>query len=557
MNARRPLYFLVALWSLVLAGLLVHFYPWANKFDWLNDLRPFVLMLGFASGLGFFGFFAWKKERGLGAWPLAFLLAYIVWGGLAFIFAEVRSFGFAELLVGWSMASVFLLFVGENGAKRHMPVALSLTLVVQSILGVFAFLSTDHQRFFGLFYNANIAADAWPNAFALFFLLSFPWLLHFLFLESRRWIFPKALLTGFVLGTFFMSLSRAGFLAFGIQMLLFAVFLYKDKHYVRPTWKVAVFALLTLLLCASATVHGLQTLKIQRGEATSIVDRLEFTEPAGSVSLEERLEFFAGATELIQKKPVFGYGPFSFKFVYGTVQKGFLAISDHPHNILLQIGVNQGVPAIIFFLGLLAFLFFGNNPFGKEASLIDRTAWAAVLGAMAHSMVDFNFNFLSTTLLFWLSLSTLAPAKPFSRGLLGTQKALVFVLFAGLILCSALIYKQGRLGEDMVNHQLLLPRWTLVENGYLEEQLRYNPYDADALIQLGRYKEALAVRPKGDFRVYLGLDDASFIAFCPQIKSLMEEYLPLYEMNLHYTQAGPQMGYMQSVQTRYTALCEY
>lgn len=555
MNARRPLYFLLALWSLVLAGLLIHFYPWANKFDWINDLRPFVLMLGFASELGFLGFFFWKKERGLGAWPLMFLLGYLVWGAVAFGFAEVRNFGFAELLVSWSMASIFLLFAGENKVKLHMPAALSLALVAQSILGVFTFLNTNHQRFFGLFYNPQITADAWPNAFALFFLLSFPWLLHFLFLEPKRWIFPKALLTGFVLGTFFMSLSRAGFLAFGLELLFFATFLYKDKHFVRPSWKGAFVGFLVVLLCAAGTVHVLQTLKIQHGEATSIVDRLEFTEVAGSVSFGERLEFFEGAWKLIQEKPIFGYGPFSFKFVYGPVQKGFLAISDHPHNLLLQMGINQGLPAVFLFLVFLTLLFFQNNPFEKEVSLVDRTAWVAVLGALAHSMVDFNFNFLSTTLLFWLSLSTLAPAKPFSRGLLGVQKTVVFVLFGAIVLSSGLIYEQARL-KEVVGQHLLLPRWSLLEKGLLEEQLRYNPYDAETLIALGRYEEAIAVRPKGSFEPYLGLEDGQFKALCPQIDSLIKEYLPLYALNLHYTQAGPQMDYVQSLQIRYTALCE-
>lgn len=553
-------------WGLLAMGVAFHAIPGANKFDIIQSFAPFYVLVAFVIlGVVLFGFLEWKKGGVKTPWPL---IGFVIWSTLAFILAEVRTFGFAEIFVLWIGALLFLVFSAPKSRamlRAHLPWFALLALGFHLVVGAYAFLHTDHLRFFGFFYNPQIKADAWPNAFASFFLLAFPLALAALS-RIKKFDWLKGIVVGFLLAGFWMSFSRAGFIAFGLELVVLTLFFWKD---LKPKKKLIV-PIICMALALVGAVFFLQQAKSSTQETTDVSDRLTFSEAAGGTSVSERLEFFTGSAKLIAMDPIFGFGPVSFKSVYPQVQQGFLALSDHPHNILLKYAVERGLPAAIFFVVFLAMLLWRNSPFDKKAESLDRFVWAGIVGLMAHSMVDFNLNFFSIAMLWWLSLAMVGRLE--KKG--GNLFSLVLIL---LILAGAGYHAKPIYGS-------ILPRWDLIGqiNGLqdsndfeqrkliAQEQLSYDAFDHHALAELARiavqegriddaiasYELLLKVYPKNTFEYYV--EYAKLVKnFGPSEKldslrvdmvPLLEEFRDLEARNVHFIQSKPEGQYADELE---------
>lgn len=621
-------------WVVVLLVLVAHLFPMANKFDLVERFLP-VMGIAFLITTGcILGWvFSWWKRRktdeakfkGPDGWLLAALLGSVLWSGLSFVFADVKIFGFTEIYMLMVGALLFLYFGTVPSIKKWLPYGLSALLLIQALFGVYGFLTTDHTRFFGLFYNPEIKADAWPNAYALMFLLTFPWLLFALFKDGIKkngaFFVLKSVFAGFIFGTFLAIFSRAGYIAFGIEIIFLSIFFGKylkgKENFLR-----VVTAVVIIIAVGFTVLSGLQKAKSLYWSTADISDRLTFSDSGGASSFGERFEFFRGSLELVKEKPLFGHGPSSFKWVYPRFQKGFLALSDHPHNWILKLAVERGAPAAIFFLAFLLVLFIKTNPFSKSSPLFVKIAWSGAFGAMAHSMVDFNFNFISNYLIFWLIVSSLTSGISKKEAKTTFKKSDFFSLLAVLSIVVVLTWSSVRIVKeswhylrlrsvfgpivntiamgDTENYNPLLPRFTLLrlDDAYaknepivdkdgnffsrlsdvevaenrkilLENHLSYNPYDAEGYSRLGQmaldendleaardyFKRATEVNPKNTFRYYaeyasvlskLG-DISSLAALREKVEPLIEEYMPLYEKNLHFTQRDGEMQYIEEL----------
>ncbi|MEK7085482.1 MAG: O-antigen ligase family protein [Patescibacteria group bacterium] len=82
---------------------------------------------------------------------------------------------------------------------------------------------------------------------------------------------------------------------------------------------------------------GTEKLRSLNHKVIDVENRLTFSGDESLTSKQERKDFWKGALELIKEKPIFGWGPFSFRYAYNPIQKTLLGNSDHPHNIFLKI----------------------------------------------------------------------------------------------------------------------------------------------------------------------------------------------------------------------------
>jgi hypothetical protein len=189
----------VYLYVLALLPLAMQYYPTANKFDLIRYFSPYYIVAVFILA-GFALFWISEKRVAKLNWVI---LAFIVFSSLSFIFADVKTFGFAEIFMLW-LVGITMTFLGVKEARdelrKILPFALSAILIANVLGGIATYMSTDHLRFFGLFYNPEIKADAWPNAFANFFLLSFPFFLFWLFEKKKKFTSLKLLLAALVHG---------------------------------------------------------------------------------------------------------------------------------------------------------------------------------------------------------------------------------------------------------------------------------------------------------------------------------------------------------------------
>lgn len=579
---------LVSCFAVLLLLLAMLFFPQSNKYDWIGPLMPFYIALGLVAVVYVGGMTMGNKQikaPGL-------LLLFVGWTILSFAFSDIRSFGFAEVLVTIASAVLFLYVSGEDVRevfRKYIPHIVIFILLVSAVGGIWTYLSTDHTRFFGLFYNPLIKADAWPNAYAAFFLLVFPF--YFTVADSSCDLMSDAsdkkckcflisLLSGFALSSFFLTYSRAGFIAFAIELLILFVFFRPKSN------KCILNTFIVIVVVATCSTYLISNLKAQNRDMESLKGRITFNDSVGASSFNERFEFFSGSAGLITNEPLFGYGPMSFKWAYPQVQEGFLAISDHPHNIFLKYGVERGIPAAAFFLGLILIAFWGNNPLKPGASSYDKIAWIALLGFLAHSMVDYNSNFIINEFLFWIILASVFKGK--KARFAGGGMALTAVLLTLMVF----LYRQTQDFKPVLIHptkesieesSILLPRFSYYEiyekvsddealsEAALLKQLSINNFDTLTMWRLAQlyekqgktveaeelYNRAIVINPKNTFLIYLDyiklemkLDKESNIMHLKQeVLPLIVEYEKLYEMNLHYTQSSNEKVYVDELKS--------
>ena len=310
------------------------------------------------------------------------------------------------------------------------------------------------NRFVGPFFDHRFHTDYWPNAWAQFLLLAWPVFYWFLFqTKNHRAYLLRLLLLGFVVGCLFLSYSRGAVLAFVGQVII----LFLLTRFVSGTssknppaissgnpllrfvgdlqWRKIFFASGIILIVSLCTFGFVNSVRQQFYPVASVTEKVTFTSDEGGSSVSERSQFFAQAIRLTLKKPLFGFGPYSFRFVQPSMQKNVLATSDHPHNIFLKYAAERGIPAALFFLALL---FFIAKPLVLKARRKTLTPVAiilsiSVLGVLAHNLIDFNVQFVGIALPFWLMLGLLVrsssgtPEMP-RKMVLGTEVLLACVL---------------------------------------------------------------------------------------------------------------------------------
>ncbi|WP_374090385.1 O-antigen ligase family protein [Methylomicrobium lacus] len=190
------------------------------------------------------------------------------------------------------------------------------------------------------------------------------------------------LLALFLLNVFFISPSRSGYLALPVAAVFAFINLYGYKK-IPHILGVTTLAL-ALVLLTSSTLQ--QRIRLGVEEITHYQTSEKVT------SMGVRVVFYQNAWELIQNKPLLGYGTSSFKSVYSAhVAPKYRdwrgEPATDPHNQFLFVWVENGL------IGLLLFLAYIFTAVRQGAALQPYGAIAAsVLVAIAASSL-FNSNF--------------------------------------------------------------------------------------------------------------------------------------------------------------------
>jgi O-antigen ligase len=222
--------------------------------------------------------------------------------------------------------------------------------------------------------------------------------------DSRRAL--AALAAAVMASTIFLSGSRGGMAAFGIQMALLAGFLVTR----RKNRKVA-FVLGGFLIVAVALMAWLG-----RGELVErLVSMLDGTRT--ELSSGSRLTIDRDALKIFAQKPVLGWGLGTFPDIYPQFSNLSTNFQVGPaHNDYLQLLVEMGGLGFATMLWFLLILF--GSAFKKlehfPADANTAVTLAAVLGVtgiLVHSVVDFNLQIPANAALFYV-LCTVAAMEP-------------------------------------------------------------------------------------------------------------------------------------------------
>lgn len=523
----------------------------ASKYDTADKVWLFLLL-----GAGIFlipiflGFSGFRKHAFismlLGFWCL------LIW--ISYNFSQTKNYGFSEAVI-FSVTAVLgicLTTISKNSWRTLINILIFFA-IISALYGFWYFPTHGESRIAGLFLDASDPRHFFPNAFANFLLMVWP--LALITIQGRK----KSLIIlscSILLTALYLTFSRGAWTVFSVQIVGLAIYFLKyGQIALKKIFKPIIFIVILTTIFVSILLH----LRNINFSTTSLIEKITFKNSEYSTSLNERKDFWLGSLQLIRNKPLAGYGPMSFRYAYPQVQKDFLAISDHPHNWILKIGVENGlVAALAFALFVIAVTFSALKKSRKNPAVF--ILLISFLAGFLHNMLDYNMNFIPTLLAFFLIAGCIISYSKINQ----TQwlnKISVILVCAIVILTTLLslnelqttfarklypenplVYKSSFIPRDFfINEaQKLINEDKQKEaKKFLNIHLSKNPLDAQAWYLKGDYEQALKLDPMNYFAYYRAVVESNKNEVKPEFKqkilSLLEKYELLLAANIHYT----------------------
>ena len=361
------------------------------------------------------------------------LILFLLWTFISYLTSSTGNYGLDEVLRDSSLVLLFLWLLRESSREAYgLPLGvrvlqvLIVSTVIAAGIGALVYIFQPVPRFVGSFFDPRFHTDYWPNAWAELVLMVWPlvWLWPF----RERWLvgspalslsngLARWLVLGIILATLFLSYSRAAYIAFGVQILFWGFIHWKREGALTSwTWpRQSVGPVLVLLCFTAGTVLSLNALRAQFSPVQSAVEKITFTAAEGTSSITERQQFWKQSWQLLWEKPLFGFGPYSFRFVQTRLQEGVFATSDHPHNLFLKYAAERGLPAAVLFGVFLLVIILPTmralvrNTFAPSPLL---PLTLSITGVLFHLLLDFNLQFIGVALPLWLLLALLYRETP-------------------------------------------------------------------------------------------------------------------------------------------------
>lgn len=323
------------------------------------------------------------------------LLLFLFFFVLSMFFAQ-QPFGFFELTTFFGGALVYLA-VRQFQVLRFNYTELFVGLgALFSVYALLHFLMFPTDRLSGFFHGYEVYTF-YPNAAALFLLAVLPFNVRLCVEGKHFWL--GVLFLNF--SAFLLTFSRGAYLVL-LGVALLALIFFVRKLFSRKGLK----HLLLLSLVGLLSVSFAFGLNFVKADGLVVTDRLLLKDDAGFASVSERVDFWKGAWEMSLDHPWTGVGPGGFGALYPAYQQNWLAISDHPHNVLLKLSSEAGFPAALLFAGFLVAVFLPVfRRLIKKASGADVALFLAALSLLLHNLIDYNLNFSVLSALFFVLLA--------------------------------------------------------------------------------------------------------------------------------------------------------
>lgn len=368
-----------------------------------------------------------RGEVPLSVWMLS--LGLIILSLLSYAHSSVQNYGL-DVVLRTVSTSLLLLWIMRNSLEgtqsrffQTFLQVLSVTAVMATIIGVAVYIFQPVNRFVGTFFDMRFDTDYWPNAWGDFVLLSWP-LMALLALRTRhdRWRYLLTTGVALVIGSLLLSYSRGSLLAFGLQLSIgIAIFLYftisdvRYKRILRANRTELLISIAGILAIAVSMFFAVNHIRSLQYDVQSVAEKVTFTAPEGTSSINERSQFWSQALSLSFDHPLLGYGPYSFRFVQPQMMQHVLATSDHPHNFILAMALDYGWPAAVLFTLILllaigsSFKMLANKrrDWSSERDLAAVLLLLSIIGVFAHDLIDYNLQFVGVALPLWICISFL------------------------------------------------------------------------------------------------------------------------------------------------------
>lgn len=328
-------------------------------------------------------------------------IVFFLFFAVSLLFAVTPGYGLAEFLL---FANGFMLFsliswssISEKQLRFFTDALIALAAAV-TLIGFFIYTRTSFPRLAGTFIDLEQPYTSFANDFGNFLLLILPlaaWRLsqrH----QRKSTTALHTLATGVLLTGLVLCFSRGAWIsAFVLIVIIVGWWIFYRRPIPKEVFIRAFAAVLVTVLC----VNALQLVRSQQFETTRLLQKVGFQADEGTASAVERVAFFKGAVRIIADRPFLGAGVLGFRFLFPQYQQKFGINWDHPHNIFLKIGVENGLIALVFFfifllaVGIRGLRFFAHHPWHASFPLA-----LGALGSLGHNLIDVNYIVANFTL---------------------------------------------------------------------------------------------------------------------------------------------------------------
>lgn len=249
-----------------------------------------------------------------------------------------------------------------------------------------------------------------------------------------------------------LTFSRGGYLGLALAM---GVVLVGRSHATQRRWAVAI-----VLACAVGVAASSAAIPAVRATAEEIAARVGSSADLGEGSIREHLDAWRVGAQVAVEHPLLGTGPETFPLVFrpylATVlspdQAQLLAKFrlESPHNELIAIGAELGLPALVVYLVFLI----GCSAFclrqARDADNGSRWIALVVLGTLVTHVVTTSFKTpdITTSELFWVM--TGAGLAALGRGEGSERAGAAPLLELGL---GGVVVQPGEVGGQVVGAQ--------------------------------------------------------------------------------------------------------
>jgi len=332
------------------------------------------------------------RTKSCGHWVLAAAAFFFLLGAISSAMANLPSWAFLEWGLMFALIALTIQIAAAINASNSASVDRVLlwtcfaTVAAYCVKSVMLYVVMLYAGpVYGMPFNVNELFSGFsnPRFFGQFAVMVTP----FLVLPALFWASSNAqrLAMGCVPAVWWMLIIASGSRGAWISLILgaLAAFLYAKPAATRwLRWQgtcalagAALYAILFILV----------PILLKSTFVATLLDR-----PAGWATLSRRDELWAQTMQMIVDHPWFGVGPMHFSFYPN-------GIGAHPHNAILQIIAEWGIPAALLLFvvvgcGAIAWwrhvrMVVKRQP-ASSRSMVCLALLAALTGAAAHSLVD-------------------------------------------------------------------------------------------------------------------------------------------------------------------------
>jgi O-antigen ligase len=233
------------------------------------------------------------------------------------------------------------------------------------------------------------------------------------FLTGTFWgIISLVLLTGLL-----FSYSRAAWISIAGALLLAVILL------LRIPWKVIIPALLSIIIVVIVSWSSIVSF-LESNRQDSSTDLAEHIRSAANITTDasnlERINRWKAAGRMIAEKPLLGWGPGTYQFLYApyqlpaerTIISTNFGDRGNAHSEYIGAAADSGVPGALIYIALLVTLFIKGIRFTIFPT-DKKSRWlmiALLSGLFTYFIHGFLNNFLDTDKLsapFWISIAAI------------------------------------------------------------------------------------------------------------------------------------------------------